>query len=51
MTALSASAITTARWAGADPWTVTAVWNTRYTILVLMLAWAAILAMYFLWPA
>jgi hypothetical protein len=42
MTAMSASAITTARWTDADPWTVTMRWNRAYTACVLVLALAAI---------
>ena len=42
MTPMSASAITTARWAGVSPWTVSTAWNTVYTMSALLLAWAAI---------
>ncbi len=42
MTPMSASAITTARWAGVSPWTVSTVWNAAYTMSALVLAWAAI---------
>jgi hypothetical protein len=49
MTPMSASAITTARWTRSDPWTVSVVWNGRYTLWVLLLAWAAIAAAHLLW--
>jgi hypothetical protein len=49
MTPMSASAITTARWTRSDPWTVSVAWNGRYTLLVLLLAWAAIAAAHVLW--
>ncbi|MGA3402455.1 MAG: hypothetical protein ABSC95_24865 [Acetobacteraceae bacterium] len=42
MTPMSASAITTARWAGVSPWTVSTAWNTAYTMSALLLAWVAI---------
>ncbi len=42
MTPMSASAITTARWAGASPWTVGSAWNIRFTLAALVFAWAAI---------
>jgi hypothetical protein len=42
MTPMSASAITTARWAGVSPWTVSTAWNTAYTMSALLLGWAAI---------
>jgi hypothetical protein len=42
MTPMSASAITTARWAGVSPWTVSTVWNAAYTLSALVLAWVAI---------
>ncbi len=42
MTAMSASAITTARWTDSDPWTVTMRWNRGYTACVLALALVAI---------
>ena len=42
MTPMSASAITTARWAGVSPWTVSTVWNAAYTMSALVLAWVAI---------
>lgn len=46
MTPMSASAIATARWANADPWTVSTRWNGRYTLAILLLAWAAIGGLY-----
>jgi hypothetical protein len=46
MTPMSASAITTARWAGASPWTVSTAWNAAFTGSALLLAWVAIVAMY-----
>jgi hypothetical protein len=42
MTPMSASAITTARWARVSPWTVSTLWNARFTLSALLLAWAAI---------
>jgi hypothetical protein len=42
MTPMSASAITTARWAGVAPWTVSTVWNATFTLSALVLAWIAI---------
>ncbi len=45
VTAMSASAITTARWLGVSPFTVSAIWNARFTCAALVLAWAAILAL------
>ena len=50
MTPMSASAITTARWAGVAPWTVSTVWNAAFTLSALLLAWAALIAMYLLAP-
>lgn len=44
MTPMSASAITTARWAGVSPFTVSTVWNLRFTAGALVLTWAAIAA-------
>ena len=44
VTAMSASAITTARWLGVSPFTVSALWNARFTFASLILSWAAILA-------
>jgi hypothetical protein len=48
MTPMSASAITTARWAGVAPWTVSTVWNAGFTLSALLLAWAAIAALFVL---
>ena len=48
MTPMSASAITTARWAGVAPWTVSTVWNATFTLSALLLAWAAIAALFVL---
>ncbi|MDE2514727.1 MAG: hypothetical protein KGL12_01755 [Rhodospirillales bacterium] len=42
MTPMSASAITTARWAGVSPFTVSTIWNLRFTAGALVLTWAAI---------
>jgi hypothetical protein len=50
MTPMSASAITTARWAGVAPWTVSTVWNAAFTFSALLLAWAAIAALFLLAP-
>ena len=50
MTAMSSSAIITARWAGVSPWTVTSTWNSRFAFASLLLAWAAIGAAFVLWP-
>jgi hypothetical protein len=44
MTPMSASAITTARWAGVSPFTVSTVWNAAYTASALVVAWLAIAA-------
>jgi hypothetical protein len=46
MTPMSASAITTARWAQVSPWTVATIWNAGFTVSILVLAWAAILALW-----
>jgi hypothetical protein len=46
MTPMSASAITTARWAGVSPWTVSTAWNAAYTGSALILAWGAILLLF-----
>ena len=46
MTPMSASAITTARWAGVSPWTICTRWNGVYTLTALLLGWIAIVAMY-----
>ena len=51
MTPMSASAITTARWASVSPWTVSTVWNAAFTASALLLAWAAIIALFAFWPA
>jgi hypothetical protein len=48
MTPMSASAITTARWAGVSPWTVSTAWNAAYTLSALLLAWAAIALLFVL---
>jgi len=48
MTPMSASAITTARWAGVAPWTDSTVWNAAFTLSALLLAWAAIAALFLL---
>ncbi len=45
MTPMSASAITTARWLGVAPWTVSTVWNATFTFSALVLAWLAIIAL------
>jgi hypothetical protein len=50
MTPMSASAITTARWAGVSPWTVSTAWNTAYTMSALLLAWAAIALLFVVAP-
>ncbi len=50
MTPMSASAITTARWAGVAPWTVSTVWNATFTLSALLLAWAAIAGLFLLAP-
>lgn len=42
MTPMSASAITTARWAGVSPWTICTRWNGIYTVLALLVGWIAI---------
>jgi hypothetical protein len=48
MTPMSASAITTARWAGVSPWTVSTAWNAAFTFSALLLSWAAIGALFIL---
>jgi hypothetical protein len=48
MTPMSASAITTARWAGVSPWTVSTTWNAAFTFSALVLSWLAIAAMFIL---
>jgi hypothetical protein len=42
MTPMSASAITTARWAGVSPWTVSTAWNAAFTFSALVFSWLAI---------
>lgn len=49
-TPMSASAITTARWARVSPWTVATVWNAGFTASTLLLAWVATLGLWALWP-
>jgi hypothetical protein len=51
MTPMSASAITTARWAGVSPWTVSTAWNAAYTLSSLVLAWLVLLLAFAWWPA
>jgi hypothetical protein len=46
MTPMSASAITTARWAGVSPWTVSTAWNATFTFSALLLSWLAIGALF-----
>ncbi len=46
MTPMSASAITTARWAGVPPWTICSRWNGPYTLAALLLGWLAIAAVF-----
>jgi hypothetical protein len=48
MTPMSASAITTARWAGVSPWTVTTAWNAAFTFSALVFSWLAIGALFIL---
>jgi hypothetical protein len=50
MTPMSASAMMTARWAGASPWTVSTAWNLRFAAASLLLTWLAIAAAFLLWP-
>jgi hypothetical protein len=50
MTPMSSSAIITARWAGVSPWTVTTRWNAFFTSSALVLAWAAIVLAFVVWP-
>ncbi len=50
MTPMSSSAIITARWAEVSPWTVTSRWNAPFAASALVLAWAAIVAAFVLWP-
>jgi hypothetical protein len=51
MTPMSSSAIMTARWAEVSPWTVTTRWNAPFAASALLLAWAAIVAAFLLWPS
>jgi hypothetical protein len=46
MTPMSASAITTARWAGVSPFTICTRWNGVYTLTALLLGWAAIAVLF-----
>lgn len=46
MTPMSASAIVTARWAGVSPFTICTRWNGPYTLVALLVGWAAIAAMH-----
>jgi hypothetical protein len=46
MTPMSASAITTARWAGVSPWTICTRWNGLYTLAALLFGWLAIAALF-----
>ena len=46
VTPMSASAITTARWLRVSPWRVSTVWNAGYAAVSLLLAWAAIGALF-----
>ncbi|MDR3530101.1 MAG: hypothetical protein P4L90_06065 [Rhodopila sp.] len=48
MTPMSASAITTARWAGVSPWTVSTAWNAAFTFSALVLSWLAIVVLFIL---
>ncbi len=50
MTPMSASAITTARWAGVSPWTICTRWNAVYTLSALLLGWVAIAGVFVFWP-
>ncbi len=50
MTPMSASAITTARWAGVSPWTVSTVWNGPFTVAAVLVSWIAIAALWAVWP-
>ena len=47
VTAMSASAITTARWLGVSPFVVSTKWNARFTLGCLLLAWAAIAGLHY----
>jgi NADH:ubiquinone oxidoreductase subunit 6 (subunit J) len=46
MTPMSASAITTARWAGVSPWTVSTAWNAVFTFSALAFSWLVIAALF-----
>ncbi len=46
MTPMSASAITTARWAGVSPWTVSTAWNAAFTFSALVFSWMIIAALF-----
>jgi hypothetical protein len=46
MTPMSASAITTARWAGVSPWTVSTAWNAAFTFSALAFSWLVIAALF-----
>ena len=46
MTPMSASAITTARWAGVSPWTVSTGWNVVFTFSALVFSWLVIAALF-----
>ncbi len=46
VTPMSASAITTARWLRVSPWQVSTIWNASYSAAALLLAWAAIAALF-----
>ena len=50
MTPMSASAITTARWAGVSPWTVSTRWNATFVFAALLLAWLAIALSFVIFP-
>lgn len=50
-TPMSASAITTARWAGASPWTIATIWNGPLTLIALAIVWVALLVAHLLMPA
>jgi hypothetical protein len=50
ITPMSASAITTARWADVSPWTVSTAWNAVYTASALILAWGVLLLAFAVWP-
>ena len=50
MTPMSASAITTARWAGVSPFTICTRWNGVYTLSALLLGWVAIVGVYAAFP-